>query len=129
MIVHLLDDSYADSNSITFVRPTYHFFLQTAQGGQIDITDLITRVDKKALVPDFDESRENLRISAQGGLNHPNPGEDHGPSKGKTYDERGLWSIFSENVADDIRTIPKTASSVLIPLAVITVAAVLLLRK
>jgi hypothetical protein len=47
-----------DSNSLAFDRNTYEFF----SDGR-NVTDLISRADKLALVSDFDVERENERIT------------------------------------------------------------------
>lgn len=88
MTIHLLDGSFADSNGITFDPATYHFYLRDAQGKQLDITKDLARVDKRTLVPAFDDARENLRISDE--------------KTGKTYDERtSTGEIFVDQVIKD----------------------------
>lgn len=128
MIVHLLDGSEADSTGITFVPETYHFFLATADGKQLDITNDLDRITKRSLVPDFDDSKDDVRISTEGGTPHPSPGNDHGAQKGKKYDESGFWSNFLDGISSDLRALPGGATSVLIPLSIIVVGVALIVR-
>lgn len=55
---------------IEFDDDTYHFFSGDALSGQ-DITDDIYRADKLLLVPDFNVTTENYRISSERGAYKP----------------------------------------------------------
>ena len=60
MTIALLDGMSVDSKDIRFDSQNYHFFV-----GDNDITELIRRADKRALVPGFDDDIENRRVYAE----------------------------------------------------------------
>ncbi len=57
MLITLINGTQLESDTLTFDPDTYHF---TVNG--INITDDIRRVDKVALIPDFDVEKENARL-------------------------------------------------------------------
>lgn len=58
----LIDGRQIDDSDVTFDSSSYHFFIPaTAE----DITNVIYRRDKLRLVPDFDITKENYRLSAE----------------------------------------------------------------
>lgn len=57
----LLDGSSVDSDFLRFDPEHYHFYLGTGADAQ-DLTDLIRRSDKEALIENFDVEKENERI-------------------------------------------------------------------
>jgi len=61
MTIELLDGSTVDTDFLRFDEEHYHFYLGSGGNAQ-DLTDLIRRADKLAIVEDFDVEKENERI-------------------------------------------------------------------
>lgn len=123
MIITLLSGRDVESSKIQFLENTYHFVLEESNGEHTDITLDLSRVSKRTLVPNFDDSRENLRMSAE-----------QGASKGKVYDERtNPLEIAVDDTAKDIKSIGSNVSQTAqragksLPLVAIIVAGVLAL--
>ena len=70
--VVLLNGMPVASDEIQFNPTTYHF--TTVDGA--DITDLISRADKMQLVPNFDITKDNYRLSNESYRNRPAPYTD-----------------------------------------------------
>lgn len=61
MQITLLTGAKIESQELTFDRNTYHFFFRG-----VDITDDIRRADKISIVPNFDVTKDNYRLSDEG---------------------------------------------------------------
>lgn len=62
MVITLLNGTVADTNDISFNSSTYHFYWDSGSGGQVDVTNVMTR-DQKFFWPDFDPVKDNYRLS------------------------------------------------------------------
>lgn len=61
-MITLLDKRQVEESEFAFNKSNYHFTLRRT--GE-DVTNLIAREDKRALVPGFDDTKENYRLSVE----------------------------------------------------------------
>lgn len=88
-MITLLDDRVINPDEVTFNRNIYHF---TYRGE--DITNLIRRADKRAMVDNFDDDIENQRLYVEKYV------RENGvlpPEVGST----STWAIFFDQLATD----------------------------
>lgn len=105
--IRLLSGTSVSSLEIDFNDSTYHFFVN----GE-DITNDITRADKKRLVPGFDDAKENRRLSSE----HPATGRTSGYGTDPlTESTLGIfaWQLASEPLVAPLAALDKGVSQVL----------------
>lgn len=96
--IRLLSGTSVSSLEIDFNDSTYHFSVN----GE-DITNDITRADKKRLVPGFDDTKENRRLSSE----HPATGRMSG--HGTDPLTESTFGIFAGQIATDPLSAPLAA--------------------
>jgi len=90
MTITLLDGRMIESETLAFDPETYHFTLSAE-----DVTDLIRRADKLAIIPYFDADIENNRIFAE------NWARTHGGQQPAPIGSTSTWSNFWQQITTD----------------------------
>jgi len=62
MTITLLDGTQVDTSNLTWNQSSYHVFWDSGAGGQVDVTNTMTRAQKLATFPGFDNATDNLRV-------------------------------------------------------------------
>lgn len=97
--IKLLDGTTIDSAFLRFDPTYYQFYLGQGADSQ-NLTNLIVRLDKMAIVPDFDIEKENERVYVEKYY------EEHGQLPPEIGSD-SVWVNFFELVRDDLTSVPE----------------------
>lgn len=118
MYVTLLSGEQVDSKDVSFDPGSYHF---TANGE--DITDQLYQADKRVLGGDaYDVTKDDIRLS-----NEKHPGLNQAGSTSTVENFLGNMDASISSIGTTISGIGTSSTSVLTPIALIIVGAIVLI--